>query len=36
MADHIVMNKKLQEYIPEVSVSQVSRDNENQDYAMFA
>jgi len=36
MVDHIGTNKKLQEYIPEVSVSQVSRDNESQDYAMFA
>jgi len=36
MVDHIETNKKLQEYIPEVSVSQVSRDNESQDYAMFA
>lgn len=36
MVDHIGTNKKLQKYIPEISVSQVSRDNENQDYAMFA
>lgn len=29
-------NKRVKEYVPEISVSQVSRDNENQDYAMFA
>jgi len=36
MVDLIKTNKKFREYIPEISVSQVSRDNENQDYAMFA
>ena len=29
-------NKRVKEYVPEVSVSQVSRDNNDQDYAMFA
>jgi|GEM_PF-1090387 len=36
MVDLIKTNKKIKEYIPEVSVSQVSRDNEDQDYTMFA
>jgi hypothetical protein len=36
MVDLVKTNKKIREYIPEVSVSQVSRDNEDQDYAMFA
>ena len=36
MVDLIKTNKKIREYIPKISVSQVSRDNENQDYAMFA
>jgi IS4 transposase len=29
-------NKSVKEYAPKISVSQVSRDNNNQDYAMFA
>jgi hypothetical protein len=29
-------NKRVKEYVPEISVSQVSRDNNDQDYAMFA
>ena len=36
MVDLIKTNKKIREYVPEISVSQVSRDNENQDYAIFA
>jgi hypothetical protein len=36
MVDLVKTNKKVREYIPEISVSQVSRDNENRDYAMFA
>lgn len=36
MVDLIKTNKKVKEYIPEISVSQVSRDNETQDYAIFA
>lgn len=29
-------NKQVKEYVPEISASQVSRDNSNQDFAMFA
>lgn len=29
-------NKRVKEYVPEISVSQVSRDNSNQDIATFA
>jgi hypothetical protein len=36
MSDLTKSNRKVKEFIPEISVSQVSRDNENQDYAMFA
>lgn len=36
MVDFVNTNKTVKEYVPEISVSQVSRDNNNQDYAMFA
>jgi len=36
MVDLIKTNKKVREYIPSISVSQVSRDNEKQDHAIFA
>lgn len=36
MVDFINSNKKVKEYIPEISVSQVSRDNNEQDYAILA
>lgn len=36
VVQYIEDNKRVKEFVPEISVSQVSRDNNNRDYTIFA